>query len=199
MNKKAATLTKTDILDAAETALRKYGPDKTSVTDVAKLLGVSHGTLYRHYESKAALKEAVTERWLDQMISQPLLQLSQDRAQVVYIPDLLKAYIQRLFQMKREFSLHDSEMFKMYAEVTEAAVDLIAEHISQICGHLAAIVQAGIDKGQIRPGEPDKLARALFHATARFHHPAHAYEWKEPGIDNDFEQVWGLLAEGFKR
>lgn len=57
-------LTRETILDAAEQVLRRYGPEKTSVIDIAKFLQVSHGTLYLHFPSKAALREAVTERWL---------------------------------------------------------------------------------------------------------------------------------------
>ncbi|MBW7457433.1 TetR/AcrR family transcriptional regulator, partial [Paenibacillus sepulcri] len=42
-------LTKETILDAAEQVLRRFGPDKTSVVDVARALQVSHGTIYRHF------------------------------------------------------------------------------------------------------------------------------------------------------
>ncbi|GGA31354.1 TetR/AcrR family transcriptional regulator [Paenibacillus physcomitrellae] len=207
MNKKSAVLTKTEILDAAETALRRYGPDKTSVTDVAKLLGVSHGTLYRHYDTKAALKEAVTERWLEQMISKPLEEIragaevgaESESETEAYIPDRLKAYIKGLIKLKRDFSQHDAEMFKMYAEVTEASADLISEHISVLCGHLTSLIKTGMDKGQIRQGDPAKMAVALFQATVRFHHPAHAYEWVEAEIDDQFEQVWGMLEDGFRK
>jgi AcrR family transcriptional regulator len=59
------------ILEAAEEALRRYGPTKANVVDVARALGVSHGSVYRHFPSKAALRDAVTERWLSE-ISQPL-------------------------------------------------------------------------------------------------------------------------------
>ncbi|GAB3955507.1 hypothetical protein GCM10027614_65040 [Micromonospora vulcania] len=52
------------ILDAAEEVLRRYGPAKATVLDVARALGVSHGSVYRHFASKAALREAVAERWL---------------------------------------------------------------------------------------------------------------------------------------
>jgi AcrR family transcriptional regulator len=68
----ALPLSKENILDAAEQVLRRFGPDKTSVVDVAKVLKVSHGTLYRHFSSKVALREAVTERWLYQNILAPL-------------------------------------------------------------------------------------------------------------------------------
>ena len=68
-------LTKEAILDAAEQTLRRYGPDKTSVVDVAKALQVSHGSLYRHFPSKAALREAVTERW-SRRIADPLQKIA---------------------------------------------------------------------------------------------------------------------------
>ena len=52
------------ILDAAEDVLRRFGPAKATVIDVARALGVSHGSVYRHFSSKAALRDAVLERWL---------------------------------------------------------------------------------------------------------------------------------------
>jgi len=38
-------LTAEAILDAAEEALRRFGPAKTSVVDVARALDVSHGSV----------------------------------------------------------------------------------------------------------------------------------------------------------
>ena len=64
-------LTPDRILDAAEETLTRYGPAKTTVVDVARALGVSHGSVYRHFPSKAALRDAVTERWLAR-VSDPL-------------------------------------------------------------------------------------------------------------------------------
>ena len=57
-------LTPDRILDAVEDVLRRYGPAKATVVDVPRALGVSHGNVYRHFPSNAALRDAVTERWL---------------------------------------------------------------------------------------------------------------------------------------
>src|SRR5690606_25901547 len=59
------TLTAERILAATEEVLRRHGPAKATVVDVARALGVSHGSVYRHFRTKAALREAVTKRWLD--------------------------------------------------------------------------------------------------------------------------------------
>ena len=58
----AAPLTSEQIVDAAEDVLRRFGPAKATVIDVARELGVSHGSIYRHFASKAALRDAVAAR-----------------------------------------------------------------------------------------------------------------------------------------
>jgi len=64
-------LTPERILETAEDVLRRFGPAKATVVDVARALDVSHGSVYRHFASKAALRDAVAERWLAR-ISDPL-------------------------------------------------------------------------------------------------------------------------------
>ena len=59
-----ATNTRERILVAAEELLRRHGPAKTTVADVARSLGMSHANVYRHFASKADLRDAVAERWL---------------------------------------------------------------------------------------------------------------------------------------
>jgi AcrR family transcriptional regulator len=76
MNEQA--LTSEQILDTAEDVLRRYGPAKANVVDVARASGVSHGSVYRHFASKAALRDAVIDRWLSRA-SQPLESIVTER------------------------------------------------------------------------------------------------------------------------
>ncbi|AIQ71408.1 TetR/AcrR family transcriptional regulator [Paenibacillus graminis] len=195
MSKSSSFLSKTEIMDAAEQTLRRFGPDKTSVTDVAKLLGVSHGTLYRHFPSKAALREAVTERWLEEQIVVPLEQIVKAPADNALAQ--LKVYIARLIELKRHYAQQDSEMFKMYTDVTMEAAELIEVHIQRIVEQMGILIARGIQQKRIaQRAETKSLARSLFHATLRFHHPAHAHEWRSVSIDQEFEQLWLLLEHG---
>src|ERR1700726_427879 len=57
-------LTPERILDVTEDVLRRFGLAKATVVDVARALDVSHGSAYRHFPSKASLREAVAKRWL---------------------------------------------------------------------------------------------------------------------------------------
>lgn len=48
------------VLDAAESELRRFGAAKTTVVDVARKLGITHGSVYRYILSKTDLRNAVS-------------------------------------------------------------------------------------------------------------------------------------------
>src|SRR5580700_3289973 len=58
-------LTLDRIVSAAEDVLRRFGPAKATVVDVARALGVSHAAVYRHVATKAALRDLVVGRWAE--------------------------------------------------------------------------------------------------------------------------------------
>ena len=61
----AVVLTPERILEVTEDVLRRFGLAKATVVDVARALDVSHGSVYRHFPSKASLRQAAAKRWLD--------------------------------------------------------------------------------------------------------------------------------------
>jgi AcrR family transcriptional regulator len=91
-------LTREKILEAAEDVLRRFGPSKTTVVDVARALGVSHGSVYRHFPSKAALRDAVAERWLHR-ISDPLEAVVRGKEPA---PERLRKWLGALKAAKRQ-------------------------------------------------------------------------------------------------
>ena len=54
-----APLTLDRILSAAEDVIRRFGPSKATVVDVARSLGVSHTAVHKHVGSKAGLRDMV--------------------------------------------------------------------------------------------------------------------------------------------
>jgi len=191
MKKNIETLSKEQILTATEETLRRFGIAKTSVTDVAKTLNVSHGTIYRHFKSKAELLEGATEKWLNETIIAPLTAVYEDRS--LKGSDSLKTYIQTLITLKRSSAHHEKELFEMYAKVTEEAGDLIEQHVNRMTNQMSEIIK----RSDLQASAPDRLAHSIFFATTRFHHPSHAYEWDSPTIDQEFLDLWELLERGF--
>ena len=95
-----ADLTPERILEAAEDVLRRFGPAKATVVDVARVLGVSHGSVYRHFPSKAALRDAVAERWLERMMP-PLAAIAAENGPA---PERLRRWLEALIAGKRQQS-----------------------------------------------------------------------------------------------
>jgi AcrR family transcriptional regulator len=186
-------LTSEEILVTAEDVIRRYGPSKATVVDVARALGVSHGSVYRHFPSKAALRDAVTQRWLER-VAAPLDKIAASRAAP---PNRLRKYLDTLIQAKRERALEDPELFSNYMSLIDETDGAVSAHVEHLVGNLTTIIQDGIDSGDFAPElNAREAARGVFDATAVFHNPAHAPEWRRPTIDAEFEGVWKLVIAG---
>jgi AcrR family transcriptional regulator len=185
-------LTRDKILEAAEEVLRRFGPSKATVVDVARALGVSHGSVYRHFESKAALRDAVAERWLAS-VSVPLAEVAAEEGPA---PERLRRWLELLIASKRGRALADPELFATYVGLAAESREVITAHVEELVGQLTRIVADGVERGEFGVADPAAAARAVFDATGRFHNPAHAAEWSDPGIDAAFEGVLALVLAG---
>src|SRR5262245_61379391 len=105
-----AALTPGRILEAAEDVLRRFGPAKATVVDVARALAVGHGSVYRHFPSKAALRDAVTERWLAR-VSAPLEAVAAGAGPA---PARLRRWFDALLSSKRKKVRDDPQLFDTY-------------------------------------------------------------------------------------
>ncbi len=56
---------RTAALDAAVKAFLEYGYDRTTLVQIAKMAGISTGTLFKHFPTKAALFGAIMEQLWD--------------------------------------------------------------------------------------------------------------------------------------
>jgi AcrR family transcriptional regulator len=186
------TLTQERILVAAEEVLRRYGPAKANVVDVARALGVSHGSVYRHFPSKAALRDSVTERWLSE-ISKPLEAIATGKGTA---PQRLERWLDGLVQAKRRKALDDPELFATYIELAAEARNVVRAHVETLVEQLARIIADGAAQDDFAVEDPSAAARAVFDATSRFHNPVHAAEWGDPQIDAAYEGVRALVLGG---
>jgi AcrR family transcriptional regulator len=191
MNEPAA-LTPERILAAAAEVLRRFGPAKATVVDVARALGVSHGSVYRHFPSKAALRDAVAERWLAR-VSSPLAAVAAEDGPA---PERLRRWLDLLIAAKQRKAREEPELFATYLEIATDAREVVKSHVDTLAGQLARIIADGNRRREFAAADPAAAGRAILDATARFHNPAHAAEWSDPGIAAAFEGVWSLLLGG---
>ncbi|MER6052984.1 TetR family transcriptional regulator [Streptomyces sp. NPDC001793] len=188
------TLTPERILEATEEVLRRYGPAKATVVDVARALGVSHGSVYRHFRTKTALREAVTARWLDRT-SQQLAAIVEEAGPA---EDRLGHWLATLFDTKRHKAGDDPELFATYMTLIGESGGVVDRHVSDLEAQLTKIIEAGVAEGAFRADSPATTAHAVFAATGRFHDPCYAPEWSRPEITDDFDAVRDLVLRGLR-
>jgi AcrR family transcriptional regulator len=188
----AEPLTREQILAAAEEALRRYGPAKMNVVDVAQALGVSHGSVYRHFPTKAALRAAVVRKGLEQK-ARHLRPISEESGPAV---DRLHRWLLALVEFKHGLAREDPELFGAYAMIDKDDVEVIREHVEVLTSQITRILEDGVESGEFRPAVLGGGAMAIWDATTRFHHPAHRHEWTNPKVGDDFERVWSLVLDG---
>jgi AcrR family transcriptional regulator len=185
-------LTREQILAAAEEVLRRYGPAKATVVDVARALGVSHGSVYRHFESKKVLRDAVTEHWLAR-IAAPLAAAAAEPGPA---PLRLRRWLALLAASKRERAGNDPELFATYITLVTEARATAGAHVAALVAQIAGIIADGVASGEFAPVAPQAAAQAIFDATVRFHNPIHAAEWAQPGMAERFAALCDLLLRG---
>ncbi|MET8955131.1 TetR family transcriptional regulator [Streptomyces sp. NPDC004393] len=195
MSPTTETLTAERILEATEEVLRRHGPAKATVVDVARALGVSHGSVYRHFRTKAALREAVTQRWLDRASGRLAGIAARDSDPEARLRDWLSA----LFEAKRHKAGDDPELFATFSVLTGENSQVVDQHIADLLGQLTEILRDGVARGVFATAlDPAVTARAVFDATGRFHDPFYAREWGRPGIQAEFDAVVDLLLRGLR-
>jgi AcrR family transcriptional regulator len=187
-------LTPERILEVTEDVLRRFGLAKATVVDVARALDVSHGSVYRHFPSKASLREAVAKRWLDR-VNAPLEEISQGSEPPAI---RLERWLRTMIAIKHKKVCEDPEMFATYLVLAREACKVVKAHKDGLVDQIAHIISDGVKQGAFEVVDAKASARALFDATSRFHHPAHAEEWSDPAQAVRIDALLALLLRGLE-
>jgi AcrR family transcriptional regulator len=187
-------LTPERILEVTEDVLRRFGLTKATVVDVARALDVSHGSVYRHFPSKASLRQAVAKRWLDRA-NAPLQEIAEASGPA---PARLEKWLRTMFAIKYKKVTEDPEMFQTYLTLAREACEAVKAHKERLVGQIADILSDGVKQGAFQVADAKVSARALFDATVRYHHPAHADEWTDPETPARFDALLALVLRGLE-
>jgi AcrR family transcriptional regulator len=187
-------LTPERILEATEEVLRRYGLAKATVVDVARVLDVSHGSVYRHFPSKASLRQAVAKRWLDRA-NAPLQKIAESSGPA---PARLEKWLRTMIDIKYKKVTEDPEMFATYLTLAREACEAVKAHKERLVDQVAQIISDGVKQGAFQVTDAKVTARAVFDATTRYHHPAHSDEWKDPARPARIDALLGLLLRSLE-
>ncbi|WP_298965203.1 TetR/AcrR family transcriptional regulator [uncultured Methylobacterium sp.] len=167
-SEEAAPSTRCRILQTAERFFREIGYQKTTVADIAKTLRMSPANVYRFFESKKAINEAVVGRLIAE--AEARITVIADR------PGLGAAdRLRDIITVMHRDALDRCETHPRMHEMIEAAMseswDVCRVHVDRITDVLSRVVAEGVARGEFAPQDPAIAGRCIHTAILRFCHP----------------------------
>jgi AcrR family transcriptional regulator len=143
------------LVDAATQLLAEGGYAACSVAAVAARAGVAAGTVYRHYDSKAALAAEVFRAVVDHEVGAVRAAVATEDSASGRVRALVETFAGRALRSPRL-------AYALLAEPVDPVVDqLRLDYRSRFRAEVAEIITAGITAGELPPQDPTVVAAAL--------------------------------------
>ena len=165
------------ILQAADEHFRRYGYNKTTVADLAKAIGVSAAYVYRFFESKQAIGEAVCAMTLAR-IDDELLAIASDSKKTATMR--LRGLYKCLADRGIELFFNERKLHDLVIVAVESRWSSVMRHKDVMLEAAQRVVVDGRTSGEFERKTPlDEICRAIFETLEPFAHPM-LLELKEP-------------------
>ncbi len=159
--------TRARIMAEAVRHFRTLGYTKTTVADIAKACGMSPGNVYRFFDSKASINEAIARVMLAEVEerAEEILARSQPAA------ERLRGFLVEVHEMTRERYVDQSQVHEMVAAAISERWHVIEDHLRHMRAMLQRIIEDGVQSGEFRPVDAATTARCAHSAMGKFFHP----------------------------
>ncbi|WP_115670543.1 TetR family transcriptional regulator [Ciceribacter selenitireducens] len=155
------------ILDSAERLFRHYGYSKTTVADIARDLGMSPANIYRFFESKNEILQALCSRMLGTGHELAL----QIAALPLSAEERLRRYVETEHRLTVETMMDAQKVHEMVVVAIEQNWDVIDRHIDRLTDVIQKIIEDGIAAGEFPQQDARVAARCFGASIALLSHP----------------------------
>jgi AcrR family transcriptional regulator len=131
------------LLEVVDDLVRQRGSADISMTDLAAAAGMSPSNLYRFFENKEALLEAVAEKFF----SQKILIMEEVTASDLPVRDKMYQYFARRFTLMVEQYEAEPDLLKSYLEIGNQYFEVVRGYVDLGDHYLALIVAEAMEQG----------------------------------------------------
>jgi len=185
--------TQARIIVAAERLFREIGYQKTTVGDIAKILRMSPANVYRFFDSKRAIHEAVTKKLMGEVEAAA--------SAIAFESDeplgRLRRLLTTIHHMNAERYTGDEKIHQMVAMAIEEDWQVCIAHFERITGIVAKVIDDGVKQGVFEAPDIALAAMSTTTAMSRFFHPqmiAQCVNKPGPTLDQMIDFVIAALA-----
>jgi AcrR family transcriptional regulator len=159
--------TRLRIMEVAEEHFRRVGYAKTAVADIAAELGMSPANVYRFFESKDAIRDAICHRLLKQEHAMV--------EEIIASPGTAAERLERIVLAINRFNRCQFVKDKRIHELVEVAIaenwEAVQNHCDALKSYYATVIAQGIANGEFAKSDPAATAESFFVLCAGLCHP----------------------------
>ncbi len=134
------------ILEIVEQLIRKRGAVEVTLQEIAREANMSQSNIYRFFESKEMLWEAIAENWFSDKVK-----IMEDvTASDLPVESKLYEFFARRFTLMRENFLREPDLFRSYCELGDQHYDVVIGYVDLGDHYLAMIISEAMDNGYFR-------------------------------------------------
>jgi len=182
--------TRVQLLEAADEHFRRYGYAKTTVADLARAIDVSPAYVYRFFESKQAIGEAVCAMTLGRICAA----LQAVEAEPRSASERLRRCYRTLVDKGFELYFNERKLHETVIAAVEGRWSSIAHYRQNLADLVRRLVVAGREAGEFERKTPiDDLCVAINSTMTPFCHPILLEQTGQADLRANAEQVAGLV------
>ncbi|UFZ08338.1 TetR family transcriptional regulator [Bradyrhizobium ontarionense] len=155
------------ILVVAERLFRQIGYQKTTVADIAKELHMSPANVYRFFDSKRAIHQAVARS----LMSEVEVAAQEIAGRQGPAAPRLRELLVTIHRMNSERYVGDAKLHEMVAVAMEESWEVCEAHMLLITEIIGSVIAQGLASGEFQAPDLVLAAKCATTAMMRFFHP----------------------------
>lgn len=164
----AETFKRDQIVTAAEEHFSRYGYAKTTVSDLAKAIGFSKGYIYKFFDSKQAIGEAICSNCL----SVVLAAVDDSLSNAVSATDKYRRLFRAIVEQSTELFFEDRKLYDIAAVSSAEKWASSNAYIARVEEILRTIILEGRESGEFERKTPlDETCRSILQVMQPFMDP----------------------------
>ena len=171
--------TRARIMATAEALFRRLGFAKTAVADIAAELRMSPANVYRFFDSKNAIVEAICRRCLSE-VEEKAWAVARSKAPATA---RLERLILEILAYHKENLVTEHRVNEMVVAAIEQNWDTIRAHKDAVRNVVELILRDGIEAGEFERVDPRETADLIMRSVVAFTHPLVVGQCLEEGDD----------------
>lgn len=201
MNDKVDTK-RVQILNAAQRCFARYGFHKTTMDDIAAVIGMKKASLYYYYKNKEAIFSDVIEREANEFFKIASEKIANEKTAT----QKLLCYVKTRIDVSRRVSSMNDLSLQVLLEIEPMIEKYNRSVQQQAVEFVAAIISEGVHNGEFRDCDAERVAGALIVMieSLRLREMQNTESFSAADIDhakleNEVEYILDIFINGIKK